>query len=195
MMVQEFDNVGRGYYFVEDLDKRDKSGSTDHLNAIDSEFRQPTVKDKANLLSSLCQDGNHRPVLDFDIPARYVPSTTEGHGHLYIDLALDWEKYEKLLVALADAGILEDGYVKAALRRKATFVRPEWVKKVYRKCGDCNGSGHDDDLDVTCAMCSGNGTLLIETADATPPPPVQVPFKCDAGCTCEIGQGCRYYGG
>lgn len=174
--MQDFDEQGRGFYFVEDLDKRDRSGSSDDLNAIDRERRVPVTKDEANLISSQCQDGLHRPVLDFDIPARYVPSTTEGHGHLYIDLGLDWEKYEKLLVALGDAGILEDGYVKAALRRKATFVRPPWVKKLCRKCTDCNGGGTSlDGITWTCTTCRGYGTVPIEPPAEPAPSKPQVP--------------------
>jgi len=124
---QEFDEAGRGYWRCPELDKRGDSAAPE--NIPDTEQRDPAMKDEANLVSSLCFDGQHRPVLDFDIPARYVPSTTPGHGHLYIDVPMSWEKYEAVLIALRDAGVLETGYVGAACRRKATFVRPEWVKK------------------------------------------------------------------
>jgi len=126
--IQEFDEHGRGYWYLEGLDE--KGGSTVSLKEkIDNENRQIATKAKANLISSQCFDGSHRPVLDFDIPAHYVPSSTPGHGHLYIDKNMSWETYERLLIALADAGILERGYVHAALCRKATFVRPEGVFK------------------------------------------------------------------
>jgi len=125
-----FDGVGRGYYFYSKLDDPGRSsGKPVNGNHEDEEGRQPASKDVANLISSKSIDGNHYPVLDFDVPARYVPSTTPGHGHLYIDVPMTWEKYERLLLAMAYAGILEEGYVQAALRRKATYVRPEWVKK------------------------------------------------------------------
>lgn len=79
---------------------------------------------KANLIGSqLWRTNYHAPVLDLDFPARLVPSTTEGHFHLYLDKPLDWRTYEKLLRALGDAGILEPGYVAASIRRKQTFVR------------------------------------------------------------------------
>lgn len=125
-MKQEFDEQGRGYWLCPDLDKKGSSGD---CSGIDKEYREPALKEDANLVSSLCIDGQHRPVLDFDIPARYVPSSTPGHGHLYVDVPMDWERYEKLLLALRDAGILEPGYVAAAIMRKATFVRPEGVLK------------------------------------------------------------------
>lgn len=126
--AQEFDVVGRGYYSCPGMDVQGVGGSVDadqHPHLV----RFPTTKDEANLISSECRDGLHRPVLDFDFPVRYVPSTTPGHGHLYIDRALTWSRYAKLLQALEECGLLEPGYVTASIERKATFVRPEWVKK------------------------------------------------------------------
>lgn len=122
--IQEFDEVGRGYWLCPDLDKHGTSAGGVH-----PEVRVPATKDGANLISSLCSDGKQRPLLDLDVPARYVPSTTPGHGHLYIDVACSWDKYAAMLLAMADAGVLEAGYVAAALDRGATFLRPEWVKK------------------------------------------------------------------
>lgn len=74
-------------------------------------------------------DAMHAVTIDLDVPARLVPSSTPGHSHLYIDVPISWDEYEYILRALADAGILEEGYVKAAIRRKQTYLRPPWVKK------------------------------------------------------------------
>lgn len=71
----------------------------------------------------------HRPVLDLDFPARLVPSTTPGHFHLYLDIDLGWDDYQWLLSVMAEVGILEKGYVGAAIERGATHVRLPWVKK------------------------------------------------------------------
>lgn len=71
----------------------------------------------------------HRPVLDIDFPAKLVPSSTPGKFHLYLDKPMTWPVYEKLLTALADAGIIEPGYANASIDRMATFVRLPWVKK------------------------------------------------------------------
>lgn len=71
----------------------------------------------------------HRPVLDIDFPAKLVPSSTPGRFHLYLDKPMSWAAYEKLLTALADAGIVERGYVRASIERGATFVRLPWIKK------------------------------------------------------------------
>lgn len=71
----------------------------------------------------------HRPVLDIDIPIKVVPSSTPGHSHLFIDIAMSWGDYEKLLWALAAAGIVEEGYVHASVRRGHTSVRLPHVRK------------------------------------------------------------------
>lgn len=86
-------------------------------------------RDEANLIGSLCDDGRHMPVLDFDILARLVPSTTPGHGHLYIDVPMPWDKFRALLEALRDCGIIQAGFANASINREASMCRPEWVKK------------------------------------------------------------------
>lgn len=86
-------------------------------------------RDEANLIGSLCDDGKHMPVLDFDLPARLVPSSTEGHFHLYIDVPMEWEVYRKLIEAMRDAGLLQPGFANASIAREATMCRPEWIKK------------------------------------------------------------------
>lgn len=71
----------------------------------------------------------HRPVLDLDFPAQLIPSSTPGHFHLYLDREVEHEKYMRLLDALADCGLLEDGYRNASQDRGYTAVRLPWVKK------------------------------------------------------------------
>lgn len=93
-------------------------------------------KDQANLVSSNVpgKEGVHAPVLDLDLPAKLVPSSTPGHHHLYIDIEVEQDKYWNLLDALADCGIIERGYANASKRKGGTFVRvpgviKPWVKK------------------------------------------------------------------
>ena len=71
----------------------------------------------------------HKLIIDLDMPAQLIPSSTPGHFHLYVDHEMPWSVYAKLLVALGDAGILEPGYVRASLERELTSVRLPWVKK------------------------------------------------------------------
>ena len=71
----------------------------------------------------------HRPVLDIDFAATLIPSTTEGHFHLYLDKLMPWKDFEKLLVVMGEVGILEQGYVDASIARHYSSVRLPWVKK------------------------------------------------------------------
>jgi hypothetical protein len=97
----------------------------DSDNAEDfAELIEPSDERPANLVSSLCEDGLHRPAIDIDVPCRYVPSSTPGHGHLYFDeTALTWEQYEALLQALVTAGIVEPNYLEHSRRRRQTTLR------------------------------------------------------------------------
>lgn len=84
----------------------------------------------ANAIGSLGKWGMHCPVLDFDVPALLVPSSTVGNSHLYIRKPMPWHHYTMLLQTLSYVGILEEGYVGAALERhNETYVRTPWTRK------------------------------------------------------------------
>lgn len=51
----------------------------------------------------------HTPIIDLDIPAQLIPSTTPGHSHLFIDKLLTDEQYDKLLRVLVEVGIVQKG--------------------------------------------------------------------------------------
>ena len=83
-----------------------------------------------NLVSSHLEDSHlHAPILDLDIPHRYVTSTNDGHGHLYIDVPMSRFRMFVMLAGLRFAGVIEMGNFWWSLRRGATFVRPGWVEK------------------------------------------------------------------
>ena len=78
----------------------------------------------------LAENGQlHAPALDIDFEARLIPSSTKGHYHLYLEHKMTWRQYKKLLKVMGKVGILEKGYVKVSLRRKATFLRMPGVTK------------------------------------------------------------------
>jgi len=85
----------------------------------------------ANIVTSEIEGkpGYHAPVLDLDIPHVYVPSTTEGHGHLYLDVKLDWYQMHRLLTTLSQLGIIEEGYARASIDRGYSAVRLPWIRK------------------------------------------------------------------
>lgn len=108
------------------------------FDAADEDYGKPVKKatagDSANVITSkvdldVAGTTVHKPVLDIDLPAKLVPSTTPGHFHLFIDKAMTWEKYARLLDVLADVGIVEPGYVSASKQRGFTAARLPWVKK------------------------------------------------------------------
>lgn len=74
-------------------------------------------------------DKLHIPVLDLDMDAMLLPSSTPGHHHLFIDKPMTWKQYKKLLDVMAEVGILEPGYVGVSKKRKRTQVRTPWTKK------------------------------------------------------------------
>lgn len=74
-------------------------------------------------------DEYHRPILDIDFPAMLIPSSTEGHFHLYLDRPMKWKVYKKLLQALAEVGIIEPGYAGASIERRASYLRLPGVPK------------------------------------------------------------------
>lgn len=119
------DEFGRKYYKIPKLGSSGGNPENDE--------REPCTKGEANLispLSNLHQTGDYPcPVIDLDLPCRLIPSSTEGHFHLYIDRAIPRDKYLAMLKAMADAGVVEKFYAEAAEMRGATFVRPPWVKK------------------------------------------------------------------
>jgi hypothetical protein len=189
-MKQEFDEVGRGYWNAPDLDVKGSSAS-----GVDVEFREPCLKDEANLISSKCHDGMHRPVLDIDVPARYVPSSTPGHGHLYIDVPLSWDQYEKLLVALTEAGILQFGYLSASKYRQSTFVRPEWIKKPESAPKTTTYAIHDMSAFRAAALAASEGAAFPRPPGTITP--ARSAIYCEhanevpMGCPCAPGCYCK----
>lgn len=71
----------------------------------------------------------HALLLDIDCPAWLLPSSTGGHGHLYVDLEIPDDKLWTFLDAAADIGLVEEGYVSACKARGMTSLRPPWIVK------------------------------------------------------------------
>lgn len=101
----------------------------DNYEVIKVEQRTQVPKREATLVSSKLVDGQHAPALDIDLPCRLVPSTTEGHFHLFIDKPMSWRRYKALLKALKNAGVIEEGYYGASVRRRMTMLRMPHIKK------------------------------------------------------------------
>lgn len=95
------------------------------------EVRKECTAENAQVVSSELDEhrGMHTPIIDIDVPARLIESSTSGHSHLYIDTPMPWRKYRRLLRALYKAGIIEKNYYKVSVKRKGTHLRPPWSDK------------------------------------------------------------------
>lgn len=71
----------------------------------------------------------HAPVLDIDVPIRLIPSSTDGHSHLYIDVPMHRITMFVMLGGLMVAGVVEPGFFWWSLRRGGCFVRRPGVVK------------------------------------------------------------------
>lgn len=86
----------------------------------------------ANIVTSRYPDQQrHAVLLDIDHPAWLVKSSRPNHFHLYIDVpgGIPEDVYIDLLKALADAGVIEQGYYRTSKFRGFTSLRLPWIKK------------------------------------------------------------------
>lgn len=121
-------NMDRPTYRSEEIDN-EPTGYGMSRKAVKAEVRTPAEPEKANLVGSRIHNNIHLPVFDIDYEARLIPSTTEGHYHLYLDQPCTWRQYRRVLKAMAKAGIVQPGFAKMSIRRKQAFLRPPGVKK------------------------------------------------------------------
>jgi len=101
----------------------------------DSQVQAVDDLDEANIITSKVKrtvldfEPMHKVLIDVDLPAQLLPSSTPGHFHLYIDKPINWVDYVDLLRALERCGIVEPGYVSASIDRGFTSLRLPWIKK------------------------------------------------------------------
>jgi hypothetical protein len=103
----------------------------DVITSWTGQTEEPKVPAGPNDWSALAHQPEtfHRPILDLDMDAHLVPSSSAAHHHLYLDKVLKWSDYVKLLDVLAELGIIEPGYRDASIAREFTAVRLPWVAK------------------------------------------------------------------
>ena len=113
-------------------DGRRTTTDLEQVEAISSSWREQRpqnqhVDDAGNPVS------RHGLLIDLDVAAWLIPSSTAGHGHLYVDLDLDERDLWEFLEAAAKIGLVEDGYVSACRSRGMTSVRAPWVRKGFER--------------------------------------------------------------
>lgn len=86
---------------------------------------------EATLITSLAGTGggHHLPVLDLDIEHHYEPSSTAGHGHLFLNVPLSQLQMDELTDVLERLGIIQPGYRAAFEARGYTAVRKPGIVK------------------------------------------------------------------
>lgn len=105
-----------------------KSVKSNENEGWSENFPKDDYEDASIVLSST-PSGKHKPCIDLDLDCRLVPSRTEGHYHLYINHEVEWESYVRMLDAMVAAGVVEQGFVKAAKFRKYTACRKPQKKE------------------------------------------------------------------
>lgn len=107
-------------------------GSRNWTRAMASNTVDDADPDDANLVTSRYKGEGietHALLIDLDIEHVYVPSSTEGHGHLYVKTTMGRGQWQSLMAALCKAGVISDGYYSASINRGFSSLRPPWVKK------------------------------------------------------------------
>jgi hypothetical protein len=95
------------------------------LVAYESHRRQEKelLRPSEGVPSGRAPDGYPGWTFDLAVPARLVPSQTEGHFHLYLEKEVGWMDYERLLRAMTEAGFVERGFYAMTLRRGMSMLR------------------------------------------------------------------------
>ena len=121
--------MGRTFLYQDDLGQPFKTNNF-FLALLKNERNGEKVGwQEANLISSLCENGMHSPVIDLDVPHKVLPSSTPGHSHLYLNVEIPWWRFVALLTGMYIAKVIEPGFFWWSLRRRASHLRVPWVSK------------------------------------------------------------------
>lgn len=92
--------------------------------------RYPASLMQSSVISSAVMNSRmHRVLLDIDVPAYQIASSTPGHSHMYFEPLVTWRQYKRVLRALYRAGIIERAFYQAACGAHAGMLRLPWVRK------------------------------------------------------------------
>lgn len=110
-------------------------------NVVSSALRSHWLKPKGiapDILEifgdDLLEPQRHVVALDIDYPAHLIPSATQGHFHLYLEVpgGVVHDDYMELLEVLGRMNIIEPGYSEVSRHRGHTDLRLPWVAKEAR---------------------------------------------------------------
>lgn len=115
-----------------DFGDAEYGGDHERADDLDSAQLITSIVDRDRLSHLGGEFATHKMVVDIDLPCVLVESSTPGHFHLIVDQEMGWTVYVKALEALVLAGIVEPGYLAAAIERGHTAVRLPWVRKAVK---------------------------------------------------------------
>ena len=105
-----------------DVELPPSNGSVNVITSETSTIENP----EADILS---QRNMHAPLFDLDFPCELIPSSTPGHFHLYMDKEIPYVKMLKVMAAMVDAGLVQEGYYNSVKAHDAAILRLPWIKK------------------------------------------------------------------
>lgn len=146
-MIGIFEEAERYKRITKDLFKSDRTGHFDedyetHGGAPEEDLGWPVTLQNSGLVTSAVYrtnphlkegegkpedliSGEYKLVVDLDVDAVLTPSAKKGHWHLIIDKKITKDQHDKILRALAEAEIVEQGYAEVSAKRIfGACVRP-----------------------------------------------------------------------
>lgn len=123
---------------VADVAASQRFGSDKHALMVDIDHPATLISAPYGYtLEVVLDDGaasDTKSVFRYPLPAGcaawLIPTTTEGHNHLYVDGDWSWSFIGMILIDLVRAGVVEKGYYDASENRGKTSLRLPWVRKV-----------------------------------------------------------------
>jgi hypothetical protein len=102
----------------------------------ESDHRYHAILFDIDVPAELVEDGQLFKAGDFEwwVPlsargAWLIPSSTEGHSHLYVAVDWPWHRVLWNLRRFTEAGVVEDGYYQVSRKRGFTALRLPWIRK------------------------------------------------------------------
>jgi hypothetical protein len=103
------------------LEESERTFDLEQANVISSQWHTDPWNNEDNDI--------HKVFLDLDCEHWYVPSSTPGHGHLYINVNMRRKDLDWLMGQLYRFGIVSSGWKGQLENRQANTFRLPWIKK------------------------------------------------------------------
>lgn len=102
----------------------------------DGKTNRTDFSQSPNVVGSKTLSGKHKPIIDLDWNHKYVKSTANGHGHLYLNEPISTFRWLLLLIGLRAGKVIEPGFFIWSLRRGRNFARLPGIEKKEHEQGE-----------------------------------------------------------